>query len=131
LRTEVLARDIHSTGFFNNKAKSLVGAAKKILADYGGQVPPHDGGDADYPRRSAQEPRMSCLARLFGIAAGVVVDTHVQRNARRLDLNQERRSGQNRARPGEDYPQGKMDHVPLQLIYHGRALCFARNPRCA
>jgi len=81
----VLARDIHSTGFFNNKAKSLVGAAKKILADYGGQVRGTMEEMLTIPGVSAQDRECRAWPG-FCIAAGVVVDTHVQRNARRLDL---------------------------------------------
>jgi len=85
LRPEVVARDIHSTGFFNNKAKSLVGAAKKILADYGGQVPRTMEEMLTIPG-VARKTANVVLGQAFGIAAGIVVDTHVQRNARRLDL---------------------------------------------
>ncbi len=64
LRPEVLARDIHSTGFFNNKAKSVVGAARKILADFGGRVPAHHGGNAHHPRRRAQNRQRRAGYRL-------------------------------------------------------------------
>ena len=85
VRPEVLARDIHSTGFFNNKAKAIVGAAKKILADYGGQVPRTMEETLTIPG-VARKTANVVLGQAFGIAAGIVVDTHVQRIARRLDL---------------------------------------------
>src|SRR5205823_12575041 len=85
LRPEVVARDIHSTGFFNNKAKALVGAAKKILADYGGQVPRTMEEMLTIPG-VARKTANVVLGQALGIAAGVGVDTHVQRIARRLDL---------------------------------------------
>ena len=85
LRPEVLARDIHSTGFFNNKSKSVVGAAKKILADFGGQVPRTMEEMLTIPG-AARKTSNVVLGTAYGIASGVVVDTHVQRISRRLDL---------------------------------------------
>ena len=85
VRQEVLAQDIHSTGFFNNKARSVIGAAKKILADFGGEVPRTMEEMLTVPG-AARKTANVVLGAAFGINAGVVVDTHVQRIARRLDL---------------------------------------------
>src|SRR5260221_3447081 len=77
LRPEVLARDIHSTGFFNNKAKSVVGAAKKILADYGGQVPRTMEEMLAIPG-GARKTANVVLGQAFGVTAGVGGGTHGQ-----------------------------------------------------
>ena len=130
VRPDVLARDIHSTGFFNNKARSLVGAAKKILADYGGQVP-HTMEEMLAIPGVARKTANVVLGQAFGIAAGVVVDTHVQRNARRLDLTRNTDPVKIERDLVKIIPKEKWITFPLQLIYHGRALCFARKPRCA
>jgi endonuclease-3 len=130
LRPEVLARDIHSTGFFNNKAKAVVGAAKKILADYGGQVPRTMEEILHVPG-VARKTANVVLGQAFGIAAGVVVDTHVQRIARRLDLTKNTDPVKIERDLMKIIPRERWITFPLQVIYHGRALCFARKPRCA
>src|SRR5262249_48942192 len=84
-RQEVLANDIRSTGFFNNKAKSLVGAAKKVVAEFGGQVPKTMEEMLTIPG-AARKTANVVLGTAYGIPSGVVVDTHVQRIAQRLDL---------------------------------------------
>ena len=76
---------IRSTGFFNNKAKSLIGAASKILADFGGQVPKTMDEMLTIPG-AARKTANVVLGGCYNIHAGIVVDTHVQRNALRLDL---------------------------------------------
>lgn len=125
-----LAADIRSTGFFNNKAKSLIGAAKKILADYGGQVPENMEDLLQVPG-AARKTANVVLGTAYGIASGVVVDTHVFRLAQRLDLS--------KAATPEKVEQDLMKAIPKerwilfshQLIHHGRNLCVARKPRCA
>src|SRR5204862_737889 len=89
VRPEVLAQDIRSTGFFNNKAKSIVGAAKRLLADFGGRVPQTMAELLTVPG-AARKTSNVVLGTAFGIAEGVVVDTHVQRIAARLDLTREK-----------------------------------------
>src|SRR5258708_33742555 len=84
-RQEVLANDIRSTGFFNNKAKSVIGAAKKIVNEFGGKVPQTLEELITVPG-AARKTANVVLGTAYGIASGVVVDTHVQRIARRLDL---------------------------------------------
>src|SRR5262249_23580318 len=81
---EELAQDIRSTGFFNNKAKSLIGAARKIVSDFGGELPRNIDDLLTVPG-AARKTANVVLGTAFGIASGVVVDTHVQRIARRLD----------------------------------------------
>src|ERR1700689_3474484 len=84
-RQEVLANDIRSTGFFNNKAKSVIGAAKKILNDFGGEVPKTLEELITVPG-AARKTANVVLGTAFGITSGIVVDTHVQRISRRLGL---------------------------------------------
>ncbi len=130
VRQEVLAQDIHSTGFFNNKARSVIGAAKKILADFGGEVPRTMEEMLTVPG-AARKTANVVLGAAFGINAGVVVDTHVQRIAQRLDLTKNVDPVKIERDLMKIIPKEKWITFPLQLIFHGRALCLARKPRCA
>jgi endonuclease-3 len=120
---------IHSTGFFHNKAKSLIGASRAIVERHGGQV----------PRTMAELCELAGVARKtanvvlgtgFGLAEGIVVDTHVLRLAQRLALT--------RSSTPEKIEQDLMTIIPRkrwiqfahQLIWHGRRCCFARRPNC-
>src|ERR1039457_6402975 len=85
LQPEELEPDIRSTGFFRNKSKSVVGAAKRIVNDFGGEFP-HTMDELLTVPGAARKTANVVLGSWFGIAAGVVVDTHVQRISRRLDL---------------------------------------------
>jgi endonuclease III len=124
-----LGQDIRSTGFFNNKAKSLIGAARKILADFGGQVPRTMQELLTVPG-AARKTANVVLGGFYQIPAGIVVDTHVQRLSRRLDLTKQTDPVKIERDLMKIVPQEKWIHFPLQLIYHGRALCIARKPRC-
>jgi endonuclease-3 len=130
LRPEVLARDIHSTGFFNNKSRSIVGAAKKILADFGGAVPRTMEEMLTIPG-AARKTANVVLGSAYGIAAGIVVDTHVQRITRRLDLTKNTDPVKIERDLVKIVPREKWILFSHQLIHHGRALCSARKPRCA
>jgi endonuclease III len=130
LRPEVLARDIHSTGFFNNKAKSVVGAAKKILTDFGGEVPRTMEEMLTVPG-AARKTANVVLGTAYGIASGVVVDTHVQRISRRLDLTKNTDPVKIERDLIKIIPKEKWILFSHQTIHHGRALCTARKPRCA
>src|ERR1017187_8299465 len=85
VRPEVLANDIRSTGFFNNKAKSIVGAAQRVVHEFGGVVPKTMEEMLTIPG-AARKTANVVLGTAYGIASGVVVDTHVSRIAARLDL---------------------------------------------
>jgi endonuclease-3 len=130
VRPEVLARDIRSTGFFNNKAKSVVGAAKKILADFGGNIPRTMDEMLTVPG-AARKTSNVVLGTAFGIASGVVVDTHVQRISQRLDLTRNTDPVKIERDLVKIIPQEKWILFSHQIIHHGRALCYARKPRCA
>jgi endonuclease-3 len=125
-----LAQDIRSTGFFNNKSKSLIGAARKILTDFGGQVPNTMEQLLTVPG-VARKTANVVLGAAFHLAAGVVVDTHVLRLSRRLDLTKHTDPVKIEQDLMKIIPKEKWIEFPLQLIYHGRALCVARKPRCA
>jgi endonuclease-3 len=125
-----LGNDIRSTGFFNNKAKSLIGAARTIIADFGGQVPQTMDEMLTIPG-VARKTANVVLGACFHLPAGVVVDTHVQRNAQRLDLTKNTQPVKIEQDLMKIIPREKWIDFPLQLIYHGRALCVARKPKCA
>ncbi len=130
VRPEVLAQDIRSTGFFNNKAKSIVGAAQKVLRDFGGKVPKTMDEMLSIPG-AARKTANVVLGTAYGIAVGVVVDTHVQRVCRRLDLTKQNDPVKIERDLMKVIPQDRWILFSHQIIHHGRALCQARKPRCA
>jgi len=129
-KQEELARDIRSTGFFNNKAKSLIGAARRILSDFGGEIPQDIGQLVTVPG-VARKTANVVLGTAFGIPSGIVVDTHVQRIARRLDLTRQTEPEKIEKDLMRIIPKDKWILFSHQIILHGRALCTARSPRCA
>ncbi len=130
VRPEVLAQDVRSTGFFNNKAKSISGAAKKLLSDFGGTVPRTMEEMLTIPG-AARKTANVVLGTAYGIASGVVVDTHVMRISRRLDLTKQSDPVKIERDLEKIIPKEKWILFSHQLIHHGRTLCTARNPRCA
>jgi len=125
-----MAQEIRSTGFFNNKAKSVIGAARKILADYKGEVPREMDALLSVPG-AARKTANVVLGTAFGIASGVVVDTHVQRISQRLDLTKATEPVKIERDLMQVIPKEKWILFSHQIIHHGRALCVARNPKCA
>jgi endonuclease-3 len=125
-----LGQDIRSTGFFNNKSKALIGAARRILTAYGGNVPRTMEELLTVPG-AARKTANVVLGMFYRIPAGVVVDTHVTRIARRLDLTKQTNPVKIEQDLMKIIPKEKWIDFPLQLIFHGRALCVARKPRCA
>ena len=130
VRPEVLAEDIRSTGFFNNKAKSIVGAAKKVVGDFAGKVPRTIEEMLTIPG-AARKTANVVLGTAYGIASGVVVDTHVQRISARLDLTKQTDPVKIERDLMKIIPQERWILFSHQLILHGRALCVARLPKCA
>jgi endonuclease-3 len=128
-KPEVVANDIRSTGFFNNKAKSIVGAAKKIVGEFKGEVPRTMEEMLTIPG-AARKTANVVLGTAYGIASGVVVDTHVQRIAQRLDLTRNTEPVKIEEDLKKTIPQDKWILFSHQIILHGRALCLARNPKC-
>lgn len=126
---EELAEDIRSTGFFNNKAKSVIGAAKRVLHDFGGEIPPNMEQLLTVPG-AARKTANVVLGTAFGIASGVVVDTHVHRIANRLDLTKESDPVKIEQDLMKLLPQDRWILFSHQIIHHGRRMCTARNPQC-
>jgi endonuclease-3 len=129
-RQEVLAQEIHSTGFFNNKAKSIIGAARKIVAEFGGQ-PPRAMEEMLTLPGVARKTANVVLGTAYGVASGIVVDTHVQRLARRLDLSRNTDPVKIEQDLMRIVPQDKWILFSHQMIAHGRAVCQARKPKCS
>jgi endonuclease III len=130
LTPEQLEPDIKSTGFFRNKSKSIVGAAKKIVNDFGGQVPDDMAKLLTVPG-AARKTANVVLGSWFGKAVGVVVDTHVHRISRRLELTQNDEPVKIEQDLMRVIPQNKWIDFSHQIIHHGRAICVARMPKCA
>jgi endonuclease III len=129
-RQEVLANDIRSTGFFNNKAKSVIGAAKKIVHEFGGKVPQTLEELVTVPG-AARKTANVVLGTAYNIASGIVVDTHVQRISRRLDLTRQTDPVKVEQDLIKIIPRDRWILFSHQIIHHGRALCIARKPKCA
>ncbi|HZS55626.1 MAG TPA: endonuclease III [Bryobacteraceae bacterium] len=127
---EELAQDIRSTGFFNNKARSLIGAARKLLADYKGQVPRTMDELLAVPG-AARKTANVVLGTAYGIPSGVVVDTHVQRISQRLDLTKNTEPVKIEQDLMKTIPQDRWILFSHQVIHFGRQICIARKPRCA
>ncbi|HEY4930674.1 MAG TPA: endonuclease III [Terriglobales bacterium] len=130
LQPEDLEPDIRSTGFFRNKSKSVVGAARKIISDFGGEVPRTMEELLTVPG-AARKTANVVLGSWFGIAAGIVVDTHVQRISRRLELTKNEVPPKIEQDLMRVIPRDKWIDFSHQIIHHGRAICIARKPRCA
>ncbi|MBI5085861.1 MAG: endonuclease III [Acidobacteria bacterium] len=126
---EELARDIHSTGFFNNKAKSIIGAAKKILGEFRGEIPRAIESLLTVPG-VARKTANVVLGSSFGIASGVVVDTHVARISGRLDMTRETDAVKIERDLMSAVPQSHWIQFSHQVIYFGREICEARKPKC-
>jgi endonuclease III len=129
LTPEQLQPDIYSTGFFRNKAKSVVGAAKKVVSDFGGQVP-HDMDKLLTLPGVARKTANVVLGSWFGKAEGLVVDTHVTRIARRLELTKNIDAPKIEQDLMQVIPREKWILFSHQIIWHGRSLCVARRPKC-
>ena len=127
---EVLADDIRSTGFFNNKAKSIVGAANRVVHDFGGKVPRTMDEMLTIPG-AARKTANVVLGTAYGIASGIVVDTHVTRISQRLDFTKNTDPVKIEQDLVKIIPRENWILFSHQVILHGRALCIARLPKCA
>ena len=127
---EELANDIRSTGFFNNKAKSVIGAANRIQNEFGGEVPANIDDLLTVPG-AARKTANVVLGTAFGIASGVVVDTHVHRLSQRLDLSKNDDPVKIEQDLMKIIPKERWILFSHQMIHHGRTVCVARKPRCA
>src|SRR5216683_6427850 len=125
-----LEQEIRPTGFFRNKTKSIMGAGKKIVEEFGGEVPRTMDELLTLPG-VARKTANVVLGTAYGIAAGVVVDTHVTRLSNRLDLSRNSDPKKIEQDLMQIIPQDKWVLFSHQLIWHGRRVCQARNPKCA
>jgi endonuclease III len=125
-----LEKDIHSTGFFRNKTKSIQGTAKLLTEQYGGEVP-HTMDELLELPGVARKTANVVLGNAFGIKAGVVVDTHVTRLSHRLALSEEKTAEKIEQDLIPIVPKKDWVIFPHLMIYHGRKICKARNPLCA
>jgi endonuclease-3 len=130
LQPEDLEPDIRSTGFFRNKSKSVVGAAREIVEKFGGNVPDDMDQLLSLPG-VARKTANVVLGSWFGKAEGVVVDTHVHRISRRLELTAQNDPGKIEQDLIKILPRDKWIDYSHQVIHHGRAICVARTPKCA
>ncbi len=130
MNPEDIEDDIRTTGFFRNKAKSVVGAARKVLNDFGGEVPRTMDELLQIPG-VARKTANVVLGSWFRIADGVVVDTHVQRISRRLELTKNEDPRKIEQDLMKVIPRDHWILYSHQIIHHGRALCVARGPKCA
>ena len=124
-----LEQEIRPTGFFRNKTKSIMGASKKIVEEFHGEVPKTMEELLTLPG-VARKTANVVLGTAFGIAAGVVVDTHVQRLSERLDLTKNTDPKKIEQDLMQVIPQDRWILFSHQLIWHGRRVCQARKPRC-
>jgi endonuclease III len=120
---------IRTTGFFHNKAKSIQGAARKIIEDFGGQVPQTLAELITIPG-AARKTANVVLGVCFKKAEGVVVDTHVFRIAHRLGLAKGDTPQKVEQELMRIIPQSRWIDFSHQLIHHGRQVCEARKPKC-
>jgi endonuclease III len=125
-----LEQDIRSTGFFRNKAKSIMGASKKLIDEFGGKVP-STMEELLTLAGVARKTANVVLGTAFGIASGVVVDTHVQRLSERLDLTRNTDPKKIELDLMAVIPKERWILFSHQLIWHVRKICQARKPRCA
>jgi endonuclease III len=121
---------IRTTGFFRNKAKSIQGAGRVVTEEFGGKVPQTMDELLRIPG-VARKTANVVLGSWFGIAIGVVVDTHVLRLSRRLELTKETTPEKVEQDLMKVIPQTKWIDFSHEMIFHGRQICIARKPKCA
>ena len=124
-----LEQEIRPTGFFRNKTKSVIGASKAIVEKFGGEVPRTMEEILTLPG-VARKTANVVLGTAYGIPSGVVVDTHVLRLARRLELTKHEDPKNVEQDLMKILPKDKWIQFSHQLIWHGRRVCVARNPKC-
>lgn len=127
---EELEKDIHSTGFFRNKAKNIRAACKRLIDEYNGAVP-QTMDELLTLAGVARKTANVVLGNAFGIAAGVVVDTHVSRVSQRLGFTAARSPEAIERDLAALIPKKDWIMLPHRLIFHGRKICVARKPKCS
>ena len=125
-----LEQDIRPTGFFRNKTKSIQGACRMLLEKYRGNIPKTMEELLLLPG-VARKTANVVLGVAFGIASGVVVDTHVGRLSRRMGLTRDERPDKVEADLMALLPRKEWINFSHRMIMHGRQICIARKPRCS
>jgi len=125
-----LEAEIKSTGFYHNKAKSISGAARRIVEHFHGKVPKTMAELLTVPG-AARKTANVVLGVAYGIAEGVVVDTHVLRLSNRLSLTDSTDPKKVEQELMHIIPQDHWIQFSHELIHHGRKVCIARKPHCA
>lgn len=124
-----LEQQIRPTGFFRAKTKSIMGACRKIVEEFGGKVPRSMEEMLSLPG-VARKTANVVLGTAYGIASGIVVDTHVDRISHRLDLTKQKDPKKIEQDLMKAVPRSKWILISHQMIWHGRLVCQARKPRC-
>lgn len=120
---------IRSTGFYRNKAKNIQGTCRMIMAEFGGVVPKRMEELLKLPG-VARKTANVVLAHAYDIHQGVTVDTHVKRLSQRLGLTEHTDPIRIERDLMRILPQLEWENWSIRLVYHGRAICQARNPQC-
>jgi endonuclease-3 len=124
-----LEKDIHSTGFFRNKAKNIKAASQRLIEVYGGDIP-RTMDEILTLGGVARKTGNVVLGNAFGIASGVVVDTHVSRLSQHLGITEEKTPEKIERDLQELVPKKDWVMFSHWLIFHGRRICNARKPKC-
>jgi endonuclease III len=125
-----LEREIQSTGFYHNKAKSIQGCCQSLLERYGGKVPDDIEKLVDLPGIGRKTANV-ILGSVYGIASGIVVDTHVTRVSQRMGLTKEKNPEKIEKDLLGQFPRKEWIAISNRMVHHGRYTCTARKPKCA
>jgi len=124
-----LEQDIHSTGFYHNKAKNLQNCCKMLVEKFHSQVPKTMGELLELPG-VARKTANIILYNAYGIIEGIAVDTHVRRLSARLGLTEQKDQDKIEQDLMELTPKNKWMELTDLLIFHGRQICIAQKPKC-
>jgi endonuclease-3 len=124
-----LEKEIHSTGFFNQKARSLRGLGRVLVEEFGGEVPATMEELLRLPG-VARKTANIVLGNAFGKVQGIAVDTHVHRLSRRLGFSSHDDTNKVESDLMALFPRGRWWKLTYLLIEHGRSICLAKAPRC-
>jgi endonuclease-3 len=125
-----LAEDIHPTGFFNNKTKSIRGASRMLVEEFDGRIPDTMEQILELPG-VARKTGNIVLGNAYGVVAGIAVDTHVRRVAQRLGFTAQEDPDKVEQDLMRLIPRDRWFDFTYVLIDHGRQICQAKKPKCA
>lgn len=125
---EELEQDIKSTGFYHNKAKNIIGCCRKLIKDFGGKVPDNMEDLLGLPGVGRKTANV-VLSNVYGVP-GIIVDTHCKRLSNRMGLTDKEDPEKIEYDLMEVVPRKNWTAFSNSLVYHGRAICDARKPKC-